>query len=84
MRYRPLSLKYERVADYLRLVGWRSFDPLLLGPAKKQAFPGTVTPAQTSGRRIRLQLSYFMKLRLGFSVRLLVIFQRSCSSALSG
>jgi hypothetical protein len=36
VRYRPLRLKYEEVADYLRAVGWRGdFGPLRAGALAK-------------------------------------------------
>ena len=37
MRYRPLRSKYESVADYLRLIGWRSDFTLLLAGLWRKA-----------------------------------------------
>ena len=69
MRYRPLRSKHERVADYLRLVGWRSdFEPVTrraFCENPKNGLSRVQTRRKASSRRIRLRLSYFMELRFG-------------------
>jgi hypothetical protein len=70
VRYRPPRAKYESVADYLTLVGWRSdFDPVTRRGScenpKKGLSPLQSPRRKASSRRIRLRLSYFMELRFG-------------------